>query len=429
MYYAAYLAFRQFVPRTEDREGLTWQNVPRALLFVLPYLFMAYLVRRRDTHLMRVLLLPTVVAMAIWCTFRYQWKDPYYRWYEWNRGSVIQMFPSKFVCDADQLTGLVGLVVIAKAVDFALAKGGRFKARESVLPDIHEPEQNPPATSQNNVGKNVPPRVDDKDRGIVGKLIPRALYDALEVGLAMRSIGWDFGESLYIPSGHWPSERDAFIKAKLWNFAKNELYVDIWETIEKLTPGMSSTGGTIFLPHLPPFQRYAYSTLLQLGHGLLITAGMSNVYNIISLISVLCCGSRPEDWPPMMGDLWAVRSLHEFWSQGWHQALQRTFLTYGGFPGQGLAGGVGMVFSTFLASALFHEIGIATTGVDMDRRVFLFFLLQAVGITMEKAFRMVTGRRVGGVLGWTWAALFILGFGQMCSKSRIASSGDMWTDE
>ena len=75
-----------------------------------------------------------------------------------------------------------------------------------------------------------------------------------------------------------------------------------------------------------------------------------------------------------------------------------------------------MVFGTFLASALFHEIGIATTGVDMDRRVFLFFLLQAVGITMEKGFKMLIGRRVGGALGFGWAALFLLGFGQMCSK-------------
>ncbi|KAI1787882.1 hypothetical protein LXA43DRAFT_975059 [Ganoderma leucocontextum] len=358
---------------------------------------MAYLVRRRDTHLMRVLLLPTVIAMTVRCTFRYQWKDTYYRWYEWNRG-------------------LMGLVVIAKSVDFALAKEGRFRVKENGLPAIYEPEQKPSDLSQSDLGKNVP-HADVEDRGIAGKLLPRALYDALEIGLAMRGVGWDFGRSLYIPSGEWPSERNAFIKAKLWNFTRNELYVDVWETIEKLTPGVSSNGGTIFLPHLPPLQRYAYSTFLQLGHGLLIVAGMSNVYDMFSLIGVLLCGSKPEDWPSMMGDLWAVRSLHEFWSQGWHQALRYTFLTYGGFPGRWLAGSGGMVFGTFLASALFHEIGIATTGIDVDRRVLVFFLLQAIGITMEKVFRMLTGIRVGGVLGFAWAALFILGFGQMCTDS------------
>ncbi len=323
----------------------------------------------------------------------------------------------------------MGLVVIAKSIDFALAKEGRFKVNENSLPAIHEPESHKaPAPFQSDCCQDVS-HADREDRGIVGKLLPHALYDALEIGLAMRGVGWDFGQSLYVPPGQWPSERNAFIKAKLWNFARNELYVDIWETIEKLTPGVSSTGGTIFLPHLPPLQRYAYSTFLQLGHGLLIVAGMSNVYDIFSLIGVLCCGSKPEDWPSMVGDLWAVRSLHEFWSQGWHQALRYTFLTYGGFPGRQLAGGIGMVFGTFLASALFHEIGIATTGVDMDRRVFAFFLIQAVGITVEKALRIFTGRRVGGVLGFVWAVLFIIGFGQMCSKSLISLDGNTgWTD-
>ncbi|PIL23846.1 hypothetical protein GSI_13597 [Ganoderma sinense ZZ0214-1] len=368
--YAAYLAFRQFVPRTEDREALTWQSVPQALLFIVPYLFMAYL-----------------------------WKDPYFRWYEWNRG-------------------LMGLVVIAKSIDFALAKEGRFKINERSLPAIYESENKPQVLSQCDRGKSVPDEVGE-DRGIAGRLLPCALYDALEVGLAMRGIGWDFGQSLYIPSGEWPPERNAFIRAKLLNFARNELYVDIWETVEKLTPGVSSTGGTIFLPHLPPLQRYAFSMFLQLGHGLLIVAGMSNVYDIFSIIGVLCCGSKPEDWPPMMGDLWNVRSLHQFWSQGWHQALRYTFLTFGGFPGRRLGGSVGMVFGTFLASALFHEIGIATTGVDMDGRVFVFFLLQAVGVIAEKTFRMLTGRRVGGVFGFTWAAVFILGLGQICRVSEV----------
>ena len=322
----------------------------------------------------------------------------------------------------------MGLVVIAKSIDFALVKEGRFKINENSLPAIHEPENKAPVQSSHDRSMKVP-EANSEDRGIVGSFLPPALYDALEVGLAMRGVGWDFGRSLYIPSGEWPSDHNVFIRAKLWNFARNELYVDIWETVEKLTPGMSSTGGTIFLPHLPPLQRYVFSTFLQLGHGLLIVAGMSNVYDIFSLIGVLCCGSEPEDWPSMMGDLWAVRSLHEFWSPGWHQALRYTFLTYGGFPGRRLAGGVGMVFGTFIASALFHEIGIATTGVDMDRRVFVFFFLQAVGIMMEKAFGALTGRRVGGVLGFAWAALFILGLGQICSKPSILHGSDRRANE
>ncbi|TBU66006.1 hypothetical protein BD310DRAFT_943492 [Dichomitus squalens] len=358
---------------------------------------MAYLVRRRDTRLMRVLLLPTVIAMTVRCTFRYQWKDIRFKWFEWDRG-------------------LVGLVVIAKSIDFALVREGRFKVGEKELPAISDPEQNTTQRRRTTPGKEEP-LADREDCGIVGNFLPRALYDALEVGLAMRGVGWDFGQSLYIPSGERPSERDAFIRATLWRFARNMLYIDIWETIEKLTPGVSSTGGTIFLSQLPFFQRYACSTFLHLGHGLFIAAGVSCVYDIFSLIGALFCGSKPDDWPPIAGDVWAAQSLHEFWSKGWHQSLRYIFLTYGGFPGQWLAGNVGMVFGTFLASALFHEIGIATTGVAMDRRVFVFFLLQAVGITMERGFGMLTGRRVSGILGFAWAVLFVLGFGQMCTDS------------
>lgn len=217
------------------------------------------------------------------------------------------------------------------------------------------------------------------------------------------------------PPSALPAERSAFIKSTVRRIVQNQLYVDVFDTIEKLTPGVTATGGTIFLPQLPPLQRYALSTFLHLGHGLLIIAGVALVYDYLSLAGVVLLGQSPGAWPPIHGDLRHVCSLHQFWSRGWHQALRYTFLTLGGFPGRWLAGGPGMVFGTFLASGLFHEIGLAVAGRDVDHRVTVFFLLQAFGITLEKAFRKVTGRRVGGVLGIVWAMIFVLGFGQMCS--------------
>ena len=59
----------------------------------------------------------------------------------------------------------------------------------------------------------------------------------------------------------------------------------------------------------------------------------------------------------------------------------------------------------------------------------MFFFLQAVGIMMEKAFGALTGRRVGGVLGFAWAALFILGLGQICSKPSILHGSDRRANE
>ena len=87
--HAVALALRELVPRLEDRDVLTWRNLPLAFLYLPPFLFMAYLVRRKETHLMRLLLLPTVLTTTVWCTFRYKHEDPRMGWYEWDRGALF----------------------------------------------------------------------------------------------------------------------------------------------------------------------------------------------------------------------------------------------------------------------------------------------------------------------------------------------------
>lgn len=84
--HAAFLAFREFVPAQQSRRLLTWKTGPQAFLYLVPYFFMAYLARRRDTHLMRVLLLPTIVAMAVRCTWSFTIGNPYFAFFEWDRG-------------------------------------------------------------------------------------------------------------------------------------------------------------------------------------------------------------------------------------------------------------------------------------------------------------------------------------------------------
>ncbi|KAI0806713.1 hypothetical protein C8Q74DRAFT_1223971 [Fomes fomentarius] len=280
---------------------------------------MAYLVRRRETHLIRLLLLPTVLATTVWCTFGYKSLDPRMAWYEWVRG-------------------LFALFVIAKSLDYAFATEGRRRLGESgPLPLIHEPEPDPASRSRPTSA---------------GVWVPR-------------------------PPSALPAQRSAFINSTVRRIVRNQLYVDLFDTIGKLTPG-----------------QYALSTCLHLGHGLLIIAGVELVYDYLSLAGVVLLGQSP--------------------GAGWHQALRYPFLTLGGFPGCWLAGGPGMVFGTFLASGLFHEIGITVAGRDVDHRV-------------TRAFRRVTGRRVGGVLGTVRAMIFVLGFGQMCTDAWFARGiGGAW---
>ncbi|KAI8998788.1 hypothetical protein BD414DRAFT_476099 [Trametes punicea] len=390
--YATVLAFREFVPHQTDREQLTWSNLPAAFLYLIPYFFMAYLVRRQGTHLMRLLLLPTVVAMALRCTFRYKNDDPRMAWDEWNRG-------------------LLAMFVIAKSIDFAFASEGRFKLGEKELRRSHD-------GSSRQLGSERAAEL--LGRSPAARLLPRCLLDAFEVGLTMRGVGWDFGNFTPLPRATRPAERRAFIRATVKDVVRNQLIVDFADTVIKQLPGVTATGGTIFYDSLPPAKRYAVSTAIHILNGVLIFASVAAVYDIASLVGVALFHQSPSLWPPISGSLSQARSLHDFWAKAWHQAFRYTFLTLGGFPGRWLAGSLGMVLGCFLASGLFHEFGLVVAGKEFDVRVVIFFLLQAVGIVLEKAFKALTGKRVGGPLGFVWTAIFVVGFGQICTDSWFA---------
>ncbi|KAH9901231.1 hypothetical protein C8Q73DRAFT_723112 [Cubamyces lactineus] len=392
--YAATEAFRQFVPHYDEREQLEWSNLPQAILYLIPYFFMAYLVRRQGTYLMRLLLLPTVVAMALRCTFRYKVDDPRMAWYEWDRG-------------------LLAMFVIAKSIDFAFASEGRLKSGEKELRRSHESD----STSRHSGSERAAELL---GRNPAARLLPRCLFDAFEVGLTMRGIGWDFGRHVPVPRSTQPLERRAFIWATVKSIVGTQLLIDVLDTVTKYLPGITATGGTIFYESLPPLQRYAVSTAIHVAQGVLILAGVALVYDYASLIGVVLLHQSPSLWPPMVGNPLQVRSLHDFWANAWHQALRYTFLTLGGFPGQWLAGRFGMVVGCFLASGIFHEVGLLVAGKEFDVNVIMFFLLQAIGILLERAFQAISGKKVGGIFGVLWAAIFIVGSGQICTESWIS---------
>lgn len=308
------------------------------------------------------------------------------------------------------------MFVIAKSVDFALAKDGRLRVGERELRRCFD--------------RDAPQRVRSAraaalllgGRNPAARILPRCVFDALEVGLTMRGVGWDFGNYTPIPPSNRPSERRAFIRATVKNVIRNQLLIDLIDTVTKCIPGVTATGGTIFLQDLPPLERYLLSTAIHVGHGLLIFAGVALTYDVGSLAGVFLLNQSPAAWPPIHGGLFSARSVHDFWAKSWHQSFRYTFLTLGGFFGNWLSpGGLGMVLGCFLASGLFHEFGLVVAGKELDPSVLAFFLLQAVGILSEKAFRRLTGKKVGGLLGFVWAAVFVVGVGQICSASHFAT--------
>jgi len=394
LYFAAYRAFRQFIPAPRDREHLTWSNVPNAFIYLAPYLFMAYLARRADTHLIRLLFLPTDIATTLRCTFVYDIEDPEF-------------------AHLNYIRGLAALTTIAKALDLAFARDGRFRIGETRLPRINE-------TLLSDYSKQ---NFDDNRGELDAKIhqqsfLPLCLRDALELGLPLRGIGWDYGRGLFVPQNKRPLQRGPFLKATVASLLQYALILDLCDSLIKLIPGVGTpSGGTLFLPNLPLYIRYTLSTAIHALAGMVIIACVRLSFELCACFAVAFLGHSPLSWPPVMDNPWGAASLHEFWARRWHQVLRHVFLVYGGWPGHWIGGKVGMVIGAFLASGLFHELGIYIVGRGLDHRVILFFTAQAIGIFMEDLWKKIYGHRVGGLGGRIWTALWILGLGQICTDA------------
>ena len=253
-------------------------------------------------------------------------------------------------------------------------------------------------------------------------LLPLWLQDALEFMFSMRGLGWDFGKGVYTPPTTRPQERKAFLRATLSSFLAAFLLLDIIDSAIKLIPGVGDPfGGSIFFPNLPFLTRYIVSTTIHVLTGAALVVGFSMVYDLITLFAVAVLGHSPSAWPPVMDNPWASQSLHEFWAKRWHQLFRQTFLVFGGIPGRKIAGDVGLVLGTFLASGLFHECTILAMGCKWDSRVPLFFLLQGGSVIGERVWKKVTGRRVDGLLGRLWVYFDIMILGQPLGLCFISS--------
>jgi len=345
---------------------------------------MSYLVRRPDTHLIRLMVLPTLISASLHSSYGYVWLDPMYNVCNW----AVAVF-----C----------FILIGKGIDMALARTGRHKQGEDALGTMSI------SAISTKEGSDAPGDASTKKRQC-STLLPLWLQDAIELMFAMRGLGWDFGKGVYMPPTTRPQERLPFLRATLNSFLVNFLILDIVETAIKLIPGVGDPfGGSIFFAHLPLPTRYVVSTIIHVLTGIAFVAGFGMVYDLITLFAVAFLSHSPSSWPPVMDNPWAAQSLHEFWAKRWHQLLRQTFLVFGGFPGRKIGGNVGLVLGTFLASGFFHECTIlAMMGREWDSRVPLFFLLQGGSVIGERIWSKTTGRRVGGFLGRLWVYFDII---------------------
>ncbi|KAG8221636.1 hypothetical protein J3R82DRAFT_1915 [Butyriboletus roseoflavus] len=68
----------------------------------------------------------------------------------------------------------------------------------------------------------------------------------------------------------------------------------------------------------------------------------------------------------------------------------------------------------FVVSGVLQDLGMRGMGRGSDTLpVMGFFLAHGAGILMEHAWKLATGRRVGGVIGWLWVMSWCILWGHL----------------
>ncbi|KAF8349477.1 membrane bound O-acyl transferase family-domain-containing protein [Amanita rubescens] len=257
-----------------------------------------------------------------------------------------------------------GLVAVARAFDMGLSPQGMVKygetrpgvskGKQSTKANGHYPRSNGDCSDDDNAASS------------------SGLADALDLALTFRGLSYKFGE------------------------------------------------GAIFLPPTfaaAPWARYAVSTFIHLLTGSALMAGFHMVYDLIVIVAVGLLNSSPASWPPLMENPFAADSMHSFWGRRWHQLLRRPLVVLGGIPASWIAGDVGMLCGTFIASGLFHEGSMYAMDRGLDLGGFLFFVIQGPILILERVWRQA------GL--WVYTVIFILGQPLTDSWHRRGLGGGM----
>ena len=321
---------------------------------------------------------------------------------------------------------MMGSVVLGRST--ATNHGAKFKSDEPNL-NAHSYQEG----SEGANGHNLP--IADHRSALV-----RDLNDLADVFFSIRGIGWDFGthHPLHVPREWRQTEPvGVFLRQTAVQLCLSFLIFDLLECLFKLIPGVGTPeGGTIFLPQLPPLQRYSFSTLISLMTGLLVVFAFQMWYNTFTLVGVGLLGHSPLSYPPLFNAPLKAQSVSSFWGARWHQLVRQTFFIYGGYPLQWLcatavslykgknsraakrAEEIGLVMGTFIGSGLLHGLGIWTmhAGSDqkggLDYQAPIYFTVCSFVVLAEKLFKIITGKKVGGIWGWFWTAFWVVGASQ-----------------
>lgn len=236
-----------------------------------------------------------------------------------------------------------------------------------------------------------------------------AIWNAWDLSVNLRGIGWDWAEGLRIPKSSRGIK--STLEFLLNTLAKLLFYALAFDATSgaarDFSPETSGSveGDTIFDASLPSLSRYTRSTTITLLSGWTAYFVIELVYQIHAIEFVLLFGQTPSQWPPLFDAPWLSTSLASFWGHRWHQLFRECFISVGARPLSYLLGRTGGVMGAFLISGALHYLGLEAMGRGGHPVVvFGFFIMQAIGLILEGMWKRCTGLRVDGFWGllWTW---------------------------
>ena len=241
---------------------------------------------------------------------------------------------------------------------------------------------------------------------------PSTIMDALDLASNFRGHGWDWSHSqTYIPCDTRPANRTAFLFYTLLSAAAHALIAGaVLKVLLTLAPVGVTTpeGSTIFDETLPFLVRYLRATTISVLAGFVLYTVMQTTYDLCTILAIVVLGQDPAQWPPPFDAPWYATSLSDFWGHRWHQFFRHIFLRLGGYPLSFVLGRTGLIIGTFLGSVLWHYISLITLNSKAEIWwMVVGFGMNAIGILAERAYHQLTGRRVGGVLGWVWTMAWL----------------------
>jgi hypothetical protein len=248
--------------------------------------------------------------------------------------------------------------------------------------------------------------------------IPNLLLDAFDLTWNKRGIGWSWSHKPFPKT----STRSTFIPVILAKLLVKLVALGVSHYLMHHFLLDGPAGDTIFDPTLSMVPRCAWAAFSTVCGAVMVYITLDMIYDIAMLIGRILLRQSAWQWPPLFDHPWMSTSITEFWSFRWHQLFRYLFVTFGSRPGGALLGRAGALMGAFAMSAVLHDLSMWGVGRGMEfRTIGGFFLLMGVGAALEHAFKVVTGRSVGGIWGWAWTMVWTTAWGTMFIDSWVRS--------